>query len=141
MKFGIISAGLIALSASAVLCGDAAAQGAVRTTTSTSTAAWVPMPKTWTTPGGMRVLEYSAAPSGAGCKGMSLRNVPNRTYGTRAFLIWPTATKQDGGIVCSSGYWDVTMMDHKYTGAEPDVLIKGRTLYNRKGACSSDWCK
>src|SRR6185436_14366002 len=95
---------------------------------STSSDEWERLPKAFIANNGNTFTEFTAFPSGTGCVGSGVRQSPQKTHPENAGRIWTTATRQDGGIVCSNGTWYLGW----YSGYQADVLIKGGAIYVRK---------
>ncbi len=98
-----------------------------------ASADWVRVPGSWTNSQGYRISSYTARVSGSGCEGgqryVKLNNPSDSGTSARR---WTTATRQDGGTVCSGGSWYYGgSRAGQVGGAEADVLIKGGAVYKR----------
>jgi len=96
---------------------------------------WKQIPSSYTNSRGFIVTEFTVRPTGSGCQGsqhyVQVGDPSNRGVSP---LTWSSASKQDGGTLCSGGTW--------YYGGDPpragqpggstgDVLIKNGKFYKR----------
>lgn len=91
---------------------------------------WKQIPSSYTNSQGYRITGYTARVTGSGCDGsqnfVMIGNPADKGVSIRR---WTSATKQDGGTVCSGGTW--YFGSGKPGGSEPDLLIKDGKFYRR----------
>jgi hypothetical protein len=84
---------------------------------------------------GFRITNFNVRASGSGCVGsqdyvkVDAPNDPTSKGTSR--MQWSTATKQDGGVLCSNGVWFSGSGPNKgqQGGSTRDVLIKNGAYY------------
>jgi hypothetical protein len=81
---------------------------------------------------GYRITNFNARASGSGCVGSQdyVKTTDPTDKGTSR-MQWSTATKQDGGVLCSGGVWFSGSGPNKgqQGGSTRDVLIKNGGYY------------
>ena len=93
------------------------------------------MQTSWVNEQGFRVTNFNVRASGSGCVGsqdyvkVDAPNDPTSKGTSR--MQWTTATKQDGGVLCSNGVWFSGSGPNKgqQGGSTRDVLIKNGAYY------------
>jgi hypothetical protein len=97
-------------------------------------AAWAQqkIQSSWVNDSGYRVTNFSAKPSGSGCTGgQDYVKVSDPTVKGYSRMRWDSATKQDGGVLCSGGTWFYGDGPQKGQagGSTSNVLVKGGSYY------------
>ena len=94
---------------------------------------WQQIPSSYTNSQGYRVTGVTARVTGSGCAGgqnyVKAGDPSDKGYSAKR---WTTATKQDGGTVCSGGTWYYGgSKAGQLGGSESDLLIKDGKFYRR----------
>ena len=95
---------------------------------------WKQIPSSYTNSRGFVVTGYTVRPTGSGCQGSQhYVEVGNPNNQGVSPLSWSSASKQDGGTLCSGGTWYYGGGPRagQAVGTADDVLIKNGKFYKR----------
>jgi hypothetical protein len=94
---------------------------------------WQQIPSSYTNSRGFVVTEFTVRPTGSGCQGSQhYVQVGNPNNQGVSPLSWSSASKQDGGTLCSGGTWYYGgPRAGQAGGSAGDVLIKNGKFYKR----------
>jgi len=95
---------------------------------------WKQVPRSYTNTKGFVVTGFAVRPAGSGCQGSQhYVKVGDPSSQGVSPLTWSSASKQDGGTLCSGGTWYYGGGSRagQAGGKESDVLIKNGKFYAR----------
>jgi hypothetical protein len=109
-----------------------AAAFVVLTAASAEAQEWKPLPASFTNGRGLKITETTVRVTDHVCMGSArYMKVSDPAIAGVAVLEWPNLSKQDGGVLCSGGYWSVTTGGTEYRHSTTDLLVRSGRLYRR----------